>query len=251
MAKKKRSTARAEAKPKKAPESKRTGTGASPALARTESARSLSSSTAEFVRLVARQTRSRARSAALVLALVLVAASAAGYFLFIRPSPPASLPPAPARAGDEAPAPGGGGSATNPREAKEALKKAPKSIASLLNGQRPNHAVGPAPDGIAGGPHAGRVNAYDLARAIANDRKGAVQLCYERELKRNPHLKGHVTVDLQLKAPHEIGALRVVDNLRRASFTRCVQNAMRHLDFPPLAEDLAFEIPFALTSPDL
>jgi hypothetical protein len=221
----------------------------------------LPSTTAEFVRQVARQTRSHARTAALILGLVVIAGGAGAYLLL---KPGAPVAPAAGAAetstdGVEAQSPTQGQATVTEQEAKQALKRAPKPIASLLKGAHPkapdpsSKPTPPAavPDDLPSALRSQRFNAYDLARSIASDRKGAVQLCYERQLKRDPSLKGRVTVDLQLKAPHQVGEVRVVDNLKVAAFTTCVESAMRHIDFPVLREDLAFEIPFALVAPDL
>jgi hypothetical protein len=214
-----------------------------------EHAKPLSVSTHEFVRLLALQTRSRRTVATGVIALVLGGVGAAVYLWPASPVPTVMDPP-PVVATPEEP-----GATPTEQEAKAALRRAPKPIASHLNGpSRPAHATPapPTPPPPPGGDtHPARINAYDLARAIAADRRGAVQLCYEHELKRNPRLHGRATVDLQIKAPRSIGEVRVIDNLKRSSFTRCVQKALRAIDIPPVAEDLVVEIPFALTSPDL
>jgi hypothetical protein len=205
------------------------------------------SSTQELVRVIDRQRKSRSR-AGIFLVLVVVAAGAGGYYLIengmlFATSTQPTVETAHPDATFLLPA--------NPTEMREALKKAPKPIASLMKGSRP---MPPSPTPVPGPPgglRAQKLDAYELARSIANDKRGAVQLCYEHELKRNPRLKGRVTVDLQLKAPHEVGLVRVVDNLKSARFTKCVQTSMRNIDFPALREGLNFEIPFALTAPDL
>jgi len=89
------------------------------------------------------------------------------------------------------------------------------------------------------------------ARALADQKKGAIQQCYERELKRTPRLRGTVTVEVDLSVPNRVSAVRVKDTLRRGSFTACVTKTMRRLDVPPLDEDLTLELPFALKSPEL
>jgi hypothetical protein len=91
-----------------------------------------------------------------------------------------------------------------------------------------------------------KVDAETLARSLADQKKGAVQLCFERELKRNPHLSGSATVSLELKAPHRLGRVEVRDSLHRKPFTRCVTRAMRSVQFPELSQDLSVELPFAL-----
>ena len=94
--------------------------------------------------------------------------------------------------------------------------------------------------------HPQTVDAESLARSLADQKKGAVQLCFEHELKRNPHLSGSATVSLDLKAPHRLGRVEVTDSLHRKGFTRCVTRAMRSVQFPELAQDLSVELPFAL-----
>jgi hypothetical protein len=91
----------------------------------------------------------------------------------------------------------------------------------------------------------------ELARSLAAQKKGAVQLCFERELKRDPRLKGSALVQVTLEPPHRLGAVAVRDDLQRPSFTKCVREAMRSLDFPNLEEDVTVELPFALKSPEL
>jgi hypothetical protein len=104
---------------------------------------------------------------------------------------------------------------------------------------RPASAVGPS-------LRAQKVDAESLARSLADQKKGAVQLCFEHELKRNPHLSGSATVSLELKAPHRLGRVEVKDSLHRKGFTRCVTRAMRSVQFPELRQDLSVELPFAL-----
>ncbi len=100
----------------------------------------------------------------------------------------------------------------------------------------------------------GRVRSLEpeeLARSIAQDKGGAIQLCYERELKKNPRLKGRVVVELDLVAPQKVSRVVVRDNLRKPAFTTCVKRTMKKLFFPSLREDLSIEIPFDLRSPGL
>ena len=95
------------------------------------------------------------------------------------------------------------------------------------------------------------VDLEDLARSLAAQKKGAVQLCFEKELKRDPRLRGTVTVALELKAPHDLGAIDVQTSLPRKSFIKCVGQAMQTLDYPPLPDDVRVELPFVLKTPDL
>ena len=89
----------------------------------------------------------------------------------------------------------------------------------------------------------------DLARSIAQDKGGAIQLCYERELKKSPRLKGRVVVALELAPPQKVRGVSVRDTLRRPGFTACVRRSMRKIFFPSIKEELSIEIPFDLKSP--
>jgi hypothetical protein len=88
-----------------------------------------------------------------------------------------------------------------------------------------------------------------IAKLVAAEKKGAVQLCFERELKRNPNLRGTATVELELQAPSRLAAVRVIDNLKRPKFTECVRSSMRTLSLPAVAEDVEIAIPFRLSTP--
>jgi hypothetical protein len=86
-----------------------------------------------------------------------------------------------------------------------------------------------------------------IARAIANSKRGAVQQCFERELKRAPQLTGKVLVELELAPPQQVTKLLVRDDLDRPQFTRCVTQAMQHLSFVGLEEEVSIEIPYLLS----
>jgi hypothetical protein len=221
--------------------------------------------TAEYVRGMKQDSRARSRGIVLTLLFLVAGGGSAVFYVITHATPVAPSPdPVPTEAPAAAPA-------VSAEQAQEALKNAPKDVAVLVEAMSAKPPAKPSatatqastrsakataapealPDDIHSSFQAPASNAYEMAREMANERRGAVQLCYERELKRNPNLHGHVTVDLQLKAPHTVGEIRVVDNLRRESFTECVTQAMKQVDFPPLREDLTFEIPFALKSAEL
>ncbi|MGC4120395.1 MAG: AgmX/PglI C-terminal domain-containing protein [Myxococcales bacterium] len=210
--------------------------------------------TAEEIRqLGATQSKARTRGLVAVIAGVLSAGGLLGAFLLLsKPTPPPSAPlgtsaesPQAELREDPEPAPAPDTRATRTR----AGTKRPKdSIASLA---RPTTTEIARPAGsatpVARGPS---VDLEELARSLATQKKGAVQLCFERELKRDPRLKGSAMVQVTLEAPHRVGAITVRDDLDRASFTKCVKTAMKALDFPNLSEDVTVELPFALKTPD-
>jgi hypothetical protein len=100
-------------------------------------------------------------------------------------------------------------------------------------------------------PAAKPMDPEDVARAIAQDKGEAIQLCYEKELRRTPTLSGRLTVTLDLVPPHTVEKVSVRDSLRRPAFTTCVRRAMRTIAFPEIREELTLEIPFDLKSPAL
>ncbi len=99
------------------------------------------------------------------------------------------------------------------------------------------------------GPLAHAVNPTEFAHQVAADRKGGIQLCYEKLLKRNPALRGKVMVELDLQLPNRLSGVVVHDSFHSPDFTRCVQGLMQRMVVPPLTESVTVEIPFALSAP--
>lgn len=210
--------------------------------------------TAEEIRQMGdAQSRARTRGLVAVVAGVLSAGGLLGAFLLLSRPPKPPPPPVGAR---EAPV-----SEIRQEAVADGPRPEPEAAAPRRGAQRPrdpiaalarpsNEAIRPAGNAVpvVRGP---AVDLAELARSLATQKKGAVQLCFERELKRDPRLKGSAMVRVTLEAPHRLGAVSVHDDLGRATFTRCVKAAMRSLDFPSLAEDLTVELPFALKTPDL
>jgi len=209
--------------------------------------------TAEEIRqLGATQSKARTRGFVALGAGVVSAALLAGAFMLLsRPAPnrlaaaphggePADeLSPAP-----EAPAPGAPSRPAKP--GRRGLRRSRDPIANLAAPTQIERPAGTSAPMM----RQERAALEDLARSLAVQKKGAVQLCFERELKRDPRLKGSATVTVSLEAPHRIGQVEVRDDLGRQAFTKCVRTAMRSLDFPTLSEDVTVELPFALKGPD-
>lgn len=203
-------------------------------------------STAEEIRsLGTTQSRARVR----LLGLLGGGASACALVAFLvlqtreRPAPP--VPPAAAqpeiRPEPAPPEPHHPDRPLPPRTRRPAKAKAPAGAASL-----PRPAASAAPV-VRGGASPAQV---ELARSIAAQKKGAVQLCFERELKRDPGLTGSATVVLDLRRPHRLAKIVVRDDLKIPRFTRCVKDSMRSIDFPRLESSVTIELPFALKAPE-
>ena len=104
--------------------------------------------------------------------------------------------------------------------------------------------VHPAPEAES----VGDGNGEAIARAIAIEKRRAVQDCFERELKQTPTLKGNVTVELDLAPPQQVNGVRVTDDLDRPAFTQCVSSTMQHLSFVALNEEVSVHVPYVLTA---
>jgi hypothetical protein len=91
-------------------------------------------------------------------------------------------------------------------------------------------------------------NGEAIARAIQSAKRGAVQQCFERELKSNPKLAGTVVVELELTPPQQVTSVTVSDDLERPAFTQCVRAAMQGLSFSGLNEELSVRVPYALSA---
>jgi len=90
-------------------------------------------------------------------------------------------------------------------------------------------------------------NGESIARAIASAKRAAVRDCFERELKQAPTLTGTVVVELDLTPPNHLGDVRVIDDLQRPAFTRCVTSTMQQVRFTGLDEDVSISVPYVLS----
>ncbi len=187
-----------------------------------------------------------------VLAAMLLVAGAGFIAISERREPPVAKEPAPPP--EEAEPTTGAPSSKEKRQLSRALTGGPRSapvkkVASAEKPAQEAEELPPTPSVELGTGRMRSLAPEDLARAIAQDKGGAIQLCYERELKRSPRLKGRVVVALDLVAPQKVAKVDVRDNLRRPTFTTCVHRAMKKIFFPTLREDLSIEIPFDLKAP--
>jgi len=98
------------------------------------------------------------------------------------------------------------------------------------------------------------VDSADVDRAALSryirDRLGAIRGCYERELKRNPSLKGKVVVRFNITPAGRAGDIRIEENtLGSAEVAGCVQNLMRSWIFPfKPPDEVPVQYPFLFTS---
>src|SRR5215471_4132482 len=98
------------------------------------------------------------------------------------------------------------------------------------------------------------VDSADVDRAALSryirDRLGAIRGCYERELKRNPGLKGKVVVRFNITPAGRAGDVRIEENsLGSGEVASCIQNLMRSWVFPfKPPDEVPVQYPFLFTS---
>jgi TonB family protein len=98
------------------------------------------------------------------------------------------------------------------------------------------------------------VDSADVDRAALSryirDRLGAIRGCYERELKRNPGLKGKVVVRFNITPAGRAGDVRIEENtLGSGEVASCIQSLMRSWVFPfKPPDEVPVQYPFLFTS---
>ena len=98
------------------------------------------------------------------------------------------------------------------------------------------------------------VDSADVDRAALSryirDRLGAIRGCYERELKRNPSLKGKVVVRFNITPAGRAGDIRIEENtLGSGEVAQCIQGLMRSWIFPfKPPDEVPVQYPFLFTS---
>jgi outer membrane biosynthesis protein TonB len=98
------------------------------------------------------------------------------------------------------------------------------------------------------------VDSADVDRAALSryirDRLGAIRGCYERELKRNPGLKGKVVVRFNITPAGRAGDIRIEENtLGSPEVASCISGLMRSWIFPfKPPDEVPVQYPFLFTS---
>src|SRR6516164_4164570 len=98
------------------------------------------------------------------------------------------------------------------------------------------------------------VDSADVDRAALSryirDRLGAIRSCYERELKRNPGLKGKVVMRFNITPAGRAGDVRIEENtLGSNEVASCIQGLMRSWIFPfKPPDEVPVQYPFLFTS---
>jgi hypothetical protein len=92
------------------------------------------------------------------------------------------------------------------------------------------------------------VNPEELARYV-RQRKSAIQSCYEKELKRNPTLKGRIVVRFVISSQGRAGEIEIEENtLGNEAVGACIRNVVRLWVFPFKPQDgVAVAYPFVFS----
>lgn len=82
----------------------------------------------------------------------------------------------------------------------------------------------------------------DVITRIINAHSGAIEHCYNRELKINPNLKGEVIVEFTISPDGHVTKARILSStLRNVKVERCIINNIRRWrDFPKIAKSAGF-----------
>lgn len=88
----------------------------------------------------------------------------------------------------------------------------------------------------------------EVIRRVVRAHVGEVRACYEQGLKRDPNLKGRVTLDLRIETSGEVSSASVVeDTLTQNGVAACIAAAARRWRFPGDAPNVAtVRYPFVL-----
>ncbi len=94
----------------------------------------------------------------------------------------------------------------------------------------------------------GELDGKSVARKI-RARKRAFQACYERELKRNPSLKGKLVLEVTVGENGRVADIFVADNALNNAVANCIKGKMRSIRFPkPEGGEATFSYPFVFAS---
>jgi outer membrane biosynthesis protein TonB len=94
----------------------------------------------------------------------------------------------------------------------------------------------------------GNLDGKSVARKI-RARKRAFQACYERELKRNPSLKGKLVLEVTVGENGRVADIFVADNALNNAVANCIKGKMRSIRFPkPEGGEATFSYPFVFAS---
>jgi outer membrane biosynthesis protein TonB len=94
----------------------------------------------------------------------------------------------------------------------------------------------------------GELDGKSVARKI-RARRRAFQACYERQLKRNPSLKGKIVLEVTVGENGRVSDIFVADNDLNNAVANCIKGKMRSIRFPkPDGGEATFSYPFIFAS---
>jgi len=93
----------------------------------------------------------------------------------------------------------------------------------------------------------GMLNPADLSKIVGR-KTGSIKSCYEQALKRNPTLKGKVTVRFTISGSGKVSTARAVVNELTKGVGDCIVRTFKRFRFPPPeGGSVTFEYPFMFT----
>ena len=83
-------------------------------------------------------------------------------------------------------------------------------------------------------------------RAVINSQEGRIKYTFNKYLRRNPNLRGKVSLDVTIKADGSVGRVTLLEStVGDPDFVRDIMNIIRRLKFPAIAEgEVTVNLPF-------
>ncbi len=92
-------------------------------------------------------------------------------------------------------------------------------------------------------PEGGTLNQAALARLLRRKRS-AFQYCYEKELKRNPGLRGKISIRILIAMTGRVSETEIQENRLGSAVARCIISKLRRIRFPkPKGEPVSIVLP--------
>lgn len=101
---------------------------------------------------------------------------------------------------------------------------------SVIGGAAGSGLIGIGKASVSGGGGGG-ASAADI-QGVIDQNAAAINSCYQKELKKQPDLKGKLSVQIKINPAGRVAGVTVTQNTVNASVAQCVQNKIRGWSFP-------------------
>lgn len=101
---------------------------------------------------------------------------------------------------------------------------------SVIGGAAGSGLIGIGKASVSGGGGGG-ASAADI-QSVIDQNAAAINSCYQKELKKQPDLKGKLSVQIKINPAGRVAGVTVTQNTVNASVAQCVQNKIRGWSFP-------------------